>query len=121
MEDLPLHYDSLSTEILAKLDSAEEEFESLYPTFYQNLKDELDLSGDVDFVSSMLYLDTYYSYTSNSLSSKWLNKETEDQAKEYFKYYYDEGLFGDEALNWVFISTYLSSLLHDMYTKLQNY
>jgi len=69
----------------------------------------------------MLYLDTYYSYTTNSLSHKRLNKETEDQAKEYFKYYYDEGIFGDSALNRVFINTYLTSMLHDMYTKLQNY
>lgn len=95
LEDLPIHYDGLQKEILTSLDKAEEEFESLYPTFYQNLKDELDLTGDVDFVSSMLYLDTYYSYKDNSLSHKRLNKETEEQAKEYFRYYYDEGLFGD--------------------------
>jgi len=85
------------------------------------LKDELDLTGEVDFVSAMLYLDTYYSYKDNSLSHKWINKETEEQAKEYFKYYYDEGLFGDEAINWVFLHSYLTSMLHDFYTKLQNY
>jgi len=34
MEDLPLHFDPLQAEILANLDKAEEEFESLYPTFY---------------------------------------------------------------------------------------
>jgi len=93
----------------------------LYPTFYQNLKDELDLTGEVDFVSAMLYLDTYYSYKDNSLSHKRLNKETEEQAKEYFWYYYDEGLFGDAAMNRVFVHDYLTSMLHDLYTKLQNY
>lgn len=103
---------------MSSLDKAEEEFESLYPTFYQNLKDELDLTGDVDFVTSMLYLDTYYSYKDNSLSHKWLNKETEEQVKEYFKYYYDEGLFGDDQINRVFMHTYLTSMLHDFYTKL---
>lgn len=121
LEDLPIHYDGLQKDILTSLDKAEEEFESIYPTFYQNLKDELDLSGDVDFVSSMLYLDTYYSFKDNSLSHKRLNKETEDQAKEYFKYYYDEGLFGDENINRVFTHYFLTSLLHDFYTKLQNY
>ena len=78
MEDLPLHFDPLQTEILANLDKAQDEFESIYPTFYQNLKDELDLEGDIDFVSAMLYLDTYYSFKDNSLSSKRLNKDTED-------------------------------------------
>jgi len=41
--------------------------------------------------------------------------------KEYFKYYYDEGLFGDDQINRVFMHTYLTSMLHDFYTKLQNY
>jgi catalase (peroxidase I) len=34
MEDLPLHFDPLQTEILANLDKAQDEFESIYPTFY---------------------------------------------------------------------------------------
>lgn len=34
LEDLPIHYDGLQKDILTQLDKAEEEFESIYPTFY---------------------------------------------------------------------------------------
>jgi hypothetical protein len=69
----------------------------------------------------MIYLDTYYSAKDNGMGSKRLNRETEEQVKKYYEYYYDEGLFGDDAMNRVFTHNYLSSMLHDMYTKLQNY
>ena len=69
----------------------------------------------------MLYLDSYYSARHNNLGNKYLNYDTERAAAEYFDYYYDKGLFGDEKMNRVFTHAYFSSLLHDMYTKLQNY
>lgn len=103
---------------MANLDEAQEEFETLYPQFYENLRDELDLTGHIDFVTAMLYLDTYYSARDNGLGHHRLNQETEEMAQIYFKYYYDEGLFSDDNMNRVFTHYYLASLLHDMYTKL---
>ena len=61
MSDLPMHFDGLKAEILTHLDAAQEEFESIYPKFYDSLREELDLDGEVDFLRSNLYLDTYYS------------------------------------------------------------
>ena len=75
----------------------------------------------MDFVTSNLYLDTYFSALHNSVNDKNLNSQTEDAAREYYRYYYDLGMFGDPQLNWVFMHSYFASMLHDMYTKLQNY
>ena len=50
-----------------------------------------------------------------------MNTGTENMAKKYYQYYYDEGMFGNDKLNRIFTSTYFESMLHDMYTKLQNY
>jgi len=100
---------------------AGQEFERKYPSFYEDLKFELDLKGDVNFVSAMIYLDTYLSSKHNGLGKKILNQDTEYTAQQYFRYYYDRGLFSDEEMNRVFTHEYFSSMLHDFYTKLQNY
>ena len=121
LEDLPVHFEGLQADIITQLDMAAEEFEQDYPTFYGDLRDELSLNGEIDFISAILYLDTYYSSRHNGLGSKVLNQETEFAAQQYFKYYYDRGLFGDAEMNRVFTHTYFASMLHDFYTKLQNY
>ena len=61
--------------------------------------EELELIGEVDFVTSNLYLDTYFSALHNSVNDKNLNSQTEDAAREYYRYYYDLGMFGDPQLN----------------------
>ena len=75
---------------------------------------------DINFANTLLYLDDYMSAKENDKSTGYgLSSSTKNLVVEYYKHYYRDGYFRDEAVNKMFTDGYFRNLGKELLMKHQ--
>jgi hypothetical protein len=113
-------YPGLRNKLISQLDTARVQFEQRFGNrLYEELGRAMGKdSNRINFANTLLYLDDYMSAKENYKNAGYeLSPDTRSLVVEYYKHYYRDGYFRDDAVNKLMTDSYFRNLGKELLLK----